>query len=107
LKRGDIVTVALQGDHGKPRPALIVQSDVFEASSHVAVLLMTSMQVDAPLLRLLIPATPQTGLAVASYVMLDRITTAARSKIGEVIGHLDDAAMVAVNRAMAVFLGLA
>ena len=106
MKRGDIVTVALQGDHGKPRPALIVQSDHFRESTHVAVLLMTSMQVDAPLLRVPIPATPQTGLAVASDVMLDRITTAGRTRIGAVIGHLDDAAMVAINRAMATFLGL-
>lgn len=107
LRRGDIVTVALEGDHGKPRPALIVQSDQFTASTHVAVLLLTSFQVDAPLLRMAIAATAETGLAGPSSAMLDRITTAPRGKIGAVIGHLDDAMMLMVNRALAVFLGLA
>ncbi len=107
MRRGDIVTVALQGDHGKPRPALIVQSDLMEASTHVAVLLLTSFAVDAPLVRVPIPAAPETGLAAMSFAMLDRITTAPRAKIGRVIGRLDDATMLAVNRAMAVFLGLA
>jgi mRNA interferase MazF len=107
MRRGDIVTVALQGDHGKPRPALIIQSDQLQESTHVAVLLMTSFQVDAPLLRIAVPATAATGLTSPSDLMLDRITTAARNRIGAVIGHVDDATMLAVNRAMAVFLGLA
>ena len=107
MRRGDIVTVALQGDHGKPRPALIVQSDQFTASTHVAVLLLTSFQVDAPLLRVAIAVTAETGLTGPSSAMLDRITTAPRGKIGAVIGHLDDATMLMVNRALAVFLGLA
>lgn len=101
------MTVALQGDHGKPRPALIVQSDQFTASTHVAVLLLTSFQVDAPLLRVAIAATAETGLTGPSSAMLDQITTAPRGKIGAVIGHLDDATMLMVNRALAVFLGLA
>jgi len=106
LKRGDIVTVALQGDHGKPRPALIIQSNHLQDSTHVAVLLLTSHQIDAALLRLPLPASAETGLSAPSDLMLDRITTAARSKIGAVIGHLDDACMLSVNRALAVFLGL-
>jgi mRNA interferase MazF len=107
VRRGDIVIVALQGDHGKPRPALIIQSDDILPSTHVAVLLMTSLQVDAPLVRIAVPATPQTGLASPSDVMLDRITTAPRTKIGAVIGHLNDETMRTVTRAMVLFLGIA
>ncbi len=107
MRRGDIVTVALQGDHGKLRPALIVQADQLQASTHVAVLLLTSFQADAPLLRIAVPATPETGLLIASYVMLDRITTAPRAKIGSVIGHLVDSTLLAVTRALAVVLGFA
>jgi mRNA interferase MazF len=105
VRRGDVVTVALQGDHGKPRPAIVVQSDRFQASTHVAVLLLTSFPADAPLLRVPVAATPRTGLVTTSYVMLDRITTAPRTKIGSVIGHVDDATMLAVTRALAVVLG--
>jgi mRNA interferase MazF len=90
LKRGDIVTVSLQGDHGKPRPALIIQSDQFQASTHVAVLLLTSFPADAPLMRIAVAPTPETGLMAQSYVMLDRITTAPRGKIGGIIGRLDE-----------------
>ena len=107
MTRGDIVTVALQGGHGKPRPALIVQSDRFAQSSHVAVLLLTSVPADAPLLRIPVDATPETGLASMSFAMLDRITTAPRQKIGGIIGRAGDATMVEVNRALAVFLGMA
>jgi mRNA interferase MazF len=107
VTRGDIVTVALQGDHGKPRPAVIVQADQFRESSHVAVLLLTSFVVDAPLIRIPIDAAPGTGLSTRSFAMLDRITTTPRDKIGYLIGRLDDATMVAINRGMAAYLGLA
>jgi mRNA interferase MazF len=107
VTRGDIVTVALQGDHGKPRPALIVQADQFRESSHVALLLLTSFVSDAPLIRIPVDAAAATGLAGRSFAMLDRITTAPRQKIGRTIGRADDATMVEVNRSLAVFLGLA
>ena len=107
MRRGDIVTVALQGDHGKPRPALIVQSDHLQASTHVVVLLLTSFQAEAPLLRIPVPPQPATGLSSPSYVMLDRITTASRGKIGGVIGRLDDTTLLTVTRALAVVLGFA
>jgi len=107
VRRGDLVTVALQGDHGKPRPALIIQSDQFQPSTHVAVLLLTSFQADAPLMRIAVQATAQTGLSSLSFIMLDRITTAPRGKIGGVIGRLDDATMLTMTRALAVFLGFA
>ena len=92
MRRGDIVTVALQDDHGKPRPALIIQSDWLAKSTHVAVLLLTSHQVDAALLRIPLPAPPQTGLQAPPDLMVDRITTAARGKIGAVIGDLAERA---------------
>ncbi len=107
MTRGDIVTVALQGDHGKPRPALIIQSDQLQASTHLALLLLTSFPADAPLIRIPVQSTAETGLLKTSYVMLDRITTAPRSKIGRVIGRLDDATMLSVTRALAVVLGFA
>jgi mRNA interferase MazF len=101
------VTVALQGSHGKPRPALIVQTDLAADLSHVALLLLTSEERDIPLVRVPIEATPVTGLQRRSFAMVDRITTAPRDKAGPVIGQADAATMVAVSRALAVFLGLA
>jgi len=76
VTRGDIVTVALQGDRGKPRPALIVQADQFRESSHVALLLLTSFVSDAPLIRIPVDAAAATGLAGRSFAMLDRIAPA-------------------------------
>jgi mRNA interferase MazF len=102
-----LVTVALQGDQGKPRPALVVQADSFAELSSVTVLPITGTLVEAPLLRLPLEPNPQNGLARPSQIMVDKAQTPSRSKLGPVIGRLDDAAMVAVNRALAVFLGLA
>jgi mRNA interferase MazF len=107
MTRGDVVVVALQGSHGKPRPALVIQADVFAAGSHVAILPLTSDANDAALLRVPIAATEPTGLARPSYAMLDRITTAPRDKIGAVIGHADEVTMLSVTRALAVFLAIA
>jgi mRNA interferase MazF len=107
VRRGDIVTAALQGSHGKPRPALIVQSDATAETSHVALLLLTSLERDAPLLRIAVPAGASTGLRETSFIMIDRITTAPRMKIGSVIGRIDDPTMATVNRSLALMLGLA
>jgi mRNA interferase MazF len=107
VKRGDLVTVALQGSHGKPRPALIVQTDRTGPSSHVAVLLLTSEDRDIPLARVPIEADSETGLEHRSFAMLDRITTAPREKIGRLIGQAGDATMLEISRALAVFLGFA
>ena len=107
MKRGDLVTVALQGEHGKPRPALVIQSDLFaELTSTVTVALLTSTHVDAPLLRILIEPSPTNGLRQRSYVMIDQIFSARTRRIGDVIGHLSDADLVPVNRALAVFVGI-
>ena len=107
MKRGDLVTVALQGSHGKPRPALVVQTDLTGPSSHVAVLLLTSDDRDIPLARVPIDATAETGLEQRSFAMLDRITTAPREKIGRLIGQAGEATMLEISRALSVFLGLA
>ena len=107
MRRGDLVTVALQGERGKPRPALVVQSDLFDELPAVTVLPITSTLVHAPLLRVAVEPSPQNGLGKSSQVMVDKPQTPPRGKLGSVIGHLDDATLLAVNRALAVFLSLA
>jgi mRNA interferase MazF len=106
VRRGDIVAVALQGDQGKPRPALIVQSDLFSDLPAVTILPMTSMLIDATVFRVQIEPSPQNGLTKRSQVMVDKAQTPSRDKIGAVIGRLDDRSMLAVTRAIAVFLGM-
>ena len=101
------MTVALQGEQGKPRPALVVQSDLFGGLSAVTVLPITSTLVDAPLLRVKVEPSLQNGLGKSSQIMVDKLQTPPRGTLGGVIGHLDDASLLAVNRALAVFLGLA
>jgi mRNA interferase MazF len=101
------VTVALQGDQGKPRPALVVQADHFAGLASVTILPVTSTLVDAPLLRVTVEPSGQTGLARRSQIMVDKPQTPSRNRLGPVIGRLDDVTMVTVNRALAVFLGLA
>jgi mRNA interferase MazF len=107
--RGDIVTVADRSGEftGKPRPAIVLQSDAFIYSPTVAVLPITSQATDAPLLRVPVPASPATGLAVASWAQVELITAVRRRRVGPSIGRADDATMLAINRLLAVFLGLA
>ena len=107
MRRGDLVTVALQGDYGKPRPALVIQSDVFAAMGSRTVLLLTSNPEDTPLLRVRVEPTPENGLRVPSWVMIDKAMSVPVEKLGPAFGRLDDAAMVSVNRSLALFLGLA
>jgi mRNA interferase MazF len=107
VKRGDLVTIALSGDYGKPRPALVIQSDLFDAHPSVTVLPVTSELREAPLFRIRIEPTDDNGLRKTSEVMVDKTQTVALEKIGNTIGHLDDESMLAVNRALAVFLGFA
>jgi len=107
MRRGDLVTVALQGDLGKPRPALVIQSDLFDAHPSVAILPVTGELRDAPLFRISVNPTELNGLSKPSQVMVDKPQSIPREKIGAVIGRLDDEAMLAVNRALAVFLGFA
>jgi mRNA interferase MazF len=107
MRRGDLVTIALQGDFGKPRPALIIQSDLFNAHPSVTILPVTSELRDAPIFRISIVADEQNGLTAPSQIMVDKPQTIARAKVGKVIGHLDDATLLAVNRSLAIFLGFA
>lgn len=107
MKRGDIVTVAAKGAYaGKPRPALIVQSDFFIETGSVTVCLLSSTLVDAPLLRIAVDPNRETGLQKPSQVMIDKMVTVPREAIGSQIGALDDAQMVAVDRSLALFLGI-
>ena len=107
MRRGDLVTVALQGDFGKPRPALVIQSDFFADHATVTVLPMTSTVTQAPLIRLPIEPSSGNGLHEPSFVMVDKPMSIRVEKVGPRFGRLDDADMVRVNRALAVFLGIA
>jgi mRNA interferase MazF len=107
VKRGDLVPVAMSGDFGKPRPALIVQSNRFEGTGTLTVLLVSGTLVDAPLIRLTVRPTPENGLRKASQVMVDEAMSVKRDKIGPPFGRLDDETMLSVTRSLAVFLGMA
>jgi mRNA interferase MazF len=107
LKRGDIVLVALSGDYGKPRPALVVQSDLFnENHPSITVLPITSELRSTPLFRITVEPAPSNGLRMLSQIMVDKPTTARRERVREVIGHLDDLLQTRVNRSLLVWLGL-
>lgn len=107
MKRGDLVTVALQGDCGKPRPALVIQSDFFGEHPSVTLLPITGALREAPLFRLSVDPTPLNGLQKRSQVMIDKVQTVAREKVGAVFGRLGDETMVSVNRALLLWVGLA
>ena len=107
MRRGDLVTVAMSGDFGKPRPALVIQSDHFDATATVTVLLISATLVDAPLIRLAVEPSPENGLRKPSQVMIDKAMTVRRDRVGAPFGRLDDDPMVAVNRSLVLFLGFA
>ncbi|MBI5752133.1 MAG: type II toxin-antitoxin system PemK/MazF family toxin [Hydrogenophilales bacterium] len=107
MRRGDLVTIALQGDYGKPRPALVIQSDLFDEHPSVTILPVTGELRDTPLFRISLKPSDENGLSKPSQVMVDKAQTVPREKIGEAFGRLDDNAMLAVNRALAVFLAFA
>ena len=106
MKRGDLVTVAVSGDYGKPRPALVVQADAFDLHPSVIVLPLTSEIHNAPLSRVKVGAGKETGLRVPSQIMVDKATTVPRAKIGPRMGRVSLATMQAVNEALRGFLGL-
>ncbi|TCT20127.1 mRNA interferase MazF [Thiobaca trueperi] len=105
--RGDLVTVAMQGDFGKPRPALVIQADPFNEHATVTVLPLTGTLVAAPLLRITLQPGAENGLQKPSQVMVDKTMTVKRDKVGPVFGRIDANAMVEVERCLAVFLGIA
>jgi mRNA interferase MazF len=102
-----MVTVAMPGDFGKPRPALVIQSDQFPNTATATVLLLSSNLVDAPLIRLTVEPSPGNGLRNTSQIMVDKAMTVMRDKLGPPFGKLDEEAMVGVNRSLALFLGFA
>lgn len=106
VKRGDLISVAIQGDFGKPRPALVIQSDLFVQHPSVSVLPITSFLVDAPLLRITLEPNDINGLSKPSQVMIDKTLTVLREKIGMQIGSVDYATMQEIDRCLAVFLGI-
>lgn len=107
MKRGDFVTIAMQGDFGKPRPALVIQADPFQEHITVTVLLVTSALVAAPLLRITVQPSAKNGLRKPSQVMVDKAVTVKRDKVGQSFGRIDEDKMVEVERCLAVFLGIA
>jgi mRNA interferase MazF len=108
LKRGDVVVVALPGDYGKPRPALIIQSDLFnETHASVTIVPVTSTLVDAPIFRLTVDPSPTNGLRSLSQLMIDKVTTVSRTRVAQNIGRLEDDLLLRVSRALALWVGIA
>ena len=108
MRRGDLVTVAAAGDYGKPRPAVIVQTDAFpESHTSVVVCQLTSDLADAPDFRVTIEPKPENGLRLTSQVMADKPVTIRRERVGRKIGHLSDQDMARVGIALAFVFGLA
>ncbi len=108
MKRGEIWTASAgSGYAGKPRPVVLVQDDRFDATRSVTLCAFTTDPTDAPLLRLLIEPSEINGLQAASRIMVDKITTVPKEKLGTRIGRLADEDLLRLNRALLLFLGLA
>jgi len=108
MRRGEIWTAAGGKDYaGKPRPVVIVQDDRFDATDSMTVCAFTTDPTEAPLFRLPVAPDARNGLRSACRLMVDKITTVAKTKLGSRVGELDDEDMLRLNRAMLVFLGLA
>jgi mRNA interferase MazF len=107
VRRGDLVAIALPGAYGKPRPALVIQSDLFDEHPSITILPVTGELREAPLVRVLVEPNDDNGLRKRSQVMVDKAQTVPRGKIGAVFGRLDETTMLAVTRALVVFLGMA
>lgn len=107
MRRGEFVTISLQGDFGKPRPALVIQADQFDEHATVTVLPITSTLVAAPLLRITVQPNVENGLQKQSQVMVDKAMTIKRDKIGPSFGRIASETLVEVERCLAVFLGIA
>jgi mRNA interferase MazF len=108
MRRGDIWTVSGGKDYaGKPRPVVVVQDDAFDATDSITICSFTTDPTDAPLFRLPVDPNERNGLRSPSRLMVDKITTIPKSKVGERIGRLHDEDVVRLNQAVMVFLGLA
>jgi mRNA interferase MazF len=108
MRRGDIWTVAGGRDYaGKLRPVVIVQDDSFDATDSITICAFTTDETQAPLFRLPVEPNDRNGLLATSRLMVDKITTVSKSKVGEQIGRLDGEDILRLNQAIVVFLGLA
>jgi mRNA interferase MazF len=108
VKHGQIWSVAARGAYtGKPRPAVIVQDDRFDATASVTICALTTDPTEAPLFRLEVEPDDRNGLDRPSSLMVDKLTTVPRTSLGEQIGRLSDDDVVRLSRAIVVFLGLA
>ncbi len=108
MRRGEIWTASAgSGYAGRPRPVVIVQDNRFDATASVTVCAFTTDPTDAPLIRLLVEADEVTGIRESSRLMVDKVTSIPRSKLGERVGKLSDDDMIRLSRALVVFLGLA
>jgi mRNA interferase MazF len=107
MKRGEVWTVSGAGYAGKPRPAVIVQDDRFDATASITVCAFTSDMTEAPLFRIAVEPNERNGLHTPSRLMVDKITTVSKENLGKRVGRLDAEDIARLNRAMMVFLGLA
>jgi mRNA interferase MazF len=108
MKRGDVWTVAGGKDYaGKARPVVILQDDSFDGTDSITICAFTTDDTDAPLFRLAVEPNERNGLRVPCSLMVDKVTTVPKSKIGAHIGRLDDEDVLRLNQAVLVFLGLA
>ncbi len=107
MKRGELVTVAIQGEFGKPRSALVIQSDLFEALATVTLLPLTSTLIDAPIFRITLMPDAGNKLRQPSQIMIDKTITVSRERVSAPFGCVDTRTMLQVERALALFFGLA
>ena len=106
MRRGDLIPVVLAGAYGKPRPALVIQSDLFAEHPSVTVLPITSELRPIETFRIAVAPTKKNGLREPSQIMVDKAHTIPREKAGDPFGELEARTLTAVNRALVVFLGL-
>jgi mRNA interferase MazF len=107
LRRGDLVTVSLKGEYGKPRPALVVQSDFYDLHPSVTILPLTGDLRDTPLFRVCIEPEESNGLKRKSQIMVDKAMTVSRNKLSKPFGKVSDENMIQITRCLAIFLGIA
>lgn len=108
MRRGDIWTAAAgSGYAGKPRPVVVIQDDAFDSTQSITICAFTTDETEAPLFRLVVTPDASNGLREASRLMVDKITTVPKSRLGEHLGRLGGEDMLRLNQGMMVFLGLA
>jgi mRNA interferase MazF len=108
MRRGDIWTVAGGKDYaGKARPVVVLQDDSFDGTESITICAFTTDDTDAPLFRLPVEPNERNGSRIPCHLMVDKVTTVPKSKVGAHIGRLDDEDILRLNRAVLVFLGLA